>query len=104
MGHEVTRARRTTPENRSRGLGLIGMAFGLGFVLGPLMGGLLLRLPIDPYWRLRVPFLVGAVFSTVAWVLVLTQLPESLPAGAGPRLAQVTFARSHSARNGSTIR
>src|SRR6185312_17540518 len=32
----------TTPANRSRGLGLIGMAFGLGFVLGPLMGGLLL--------------------------------------------------------------
>ncbi|MFO0949851.1 MAG: MFS transporter [Isosphaeraceae bacterium] len=67
----------TTPENRSKGLGLIGMAFGLGFVLGPLLGGLLLKLPIDPYWRLRVPFLVGAVFSTIAWVLVLTRLPES---------------------------
>jgi DHA1 family tetracycline resistance protein-like MFS transporter len=77
----------TTPENRSRGLGLIGMAFGLGFVLGPLMGGLLLRLPIDPYWRLRVPFLVGAGFSTLAWVLVLVRLPESLPADVAARRA-----------------
>ena len=51
----------TTPENRSRGLGLIGMAFGLGFVLGPLLGAILLdpRLPIPIDWRLRVPFLVG---------------------------------------------
>src|SRR3954470_9508600 len=50
----------TAPEDRSRGLGLIGMAFGLGFVLGPLLGGLLLALPIDPAWRLKVPFLVAA--------------------------------------------
>jgi DHA1 family tetracycline resistance protein-like MFS transporter len=69
----------TTQENRSRGLGLIGMAFGLGFVLGPLLGWLLLKLPVDPAWRLRVPFLVAAGFSTIAWLLVLTRLPESLP-------------------------
>lgn len=77
----------TKPEDRARGMGLIGMAFGLGFVLGPLLGGLLLDLPIDPYWRLRVPFLVGAGFSTVAWVLVLTRLPESLPADVAARQA-----------------
>ena len=84
----------TTPENRSRGLGLIGMAFGLGFVLGPLLGGLLLELPVDPYWRPRVPFLVAAVFSTIAWVLVLTRLPESLPAqGAARQSARVVTLR-----------
>jgi DHA1 family tetracycline resistance protein-like MFS transporter len=70
----------TTPENRARGLGLIGMAFGLGFVLGPLLGGVLVDLPLAQEWRLRLPFFVGAVFSTVAWVLVLTHLPESLRA------------------------
>ena len=69
----------TTPENRSRGMGLIGMAFGLGFVLGPLLGFLLLRVPVAPEWRLRLPFLVAAGFSTIAWVLVLIRLPESLP-------------------------
>jgi DHA1 family tetracycline resistance protein-like MFS transporter len=77
----------TTPENRSRGMGLIGMAFGLGFVFGPLLGGILVGLPISDAWRLRVPFLVAAGFSTLAWVLVLTRLPESLPRGATPREA-----------------
>jgi len=75
----------TKPEDRARGLGLIGMAFGLGFVLGPLLGGVLVSLPFAPEWRLRVPFLVGAGFSTVAFLLVLTRLPESLPADAASR-------------------
>jgi DHA1 family tetracycline resistance protein-like MFS transporter len=69
----------TAPEHRARGMGLIGMAFGLGFVLGPLLGGLLLSLPLDSHWRLRLPFLVAAGFSTVAWILVVTRLPESRP-------------------------
>jgi len=69
----------TEPEHRARGMGLIGMAFGVGFVLGPLLGGLLLGLPLSPEWRLRLPFLVAAGFSTLAWVLVLTRLPESRP-------------------------
>ena len=67
----------TEPEDRARGMGLIGMAFGLGFVFGPLLGGLLLSLPLADNWRLRVPFLVAAGFSTLAWVLVLLRLPES---------------------------
>jgi DHA1 family tetracycline resistance protein-like MFS transporter len=76
----------TKPEHRSRGLGLIGMAFGLGFVLGPLLAGILLALPVAEAWRLRLPFLVAAGFSTVAWLLVLTRLPESR-AGDGERTA-----------------
>jgi len=75
----------TKPENRARGLGLIGMAFGIGFVLGPLLGGLLVSLPVAPEWRLRIPFLVGAGFSTIAFLLVLTRLPESLPADSSNR-------------------
>src|SRR5262245_61840130 len=77
----------TTPENRSRGFGLIGMAFGLGFVLGPLLAGVLLALPIDEAWRLKLPFLVAAAFSTLAWVLVVARLPESLPPDSGARQA-----------------
>ena len=68
-------------------MGLIGMAFGLGFVLGPLLGGLLLSLPLAEDWRLRLPFLVAAGFSTIAWVLVLTRLPESRPRGEPAREA-----------------
>jgi DHA1 family tetracycline resistance protein-like MFS transporter len=77
----------TAPQHRARGMGLIGMAFGLGFVLGPALGGALLSVPLPEPWRLRTPFLVAAGFSTVAWILVLTRLPESLPAGKGPREA-----------------
>ena len=69
----------TKPEERSRGYGLIGMAFGLGFVLGPLLGLALVELPVPAEWRLRTPFLVAAALSTVAWILVLARLPESLP-------------------------
>ena len=70
----------TAPEHRARGMGLIGMAFGIGFVLGPLLGGLLLGVPLPAEWRLRLPFLVAAAFSTLAWVLVFFRLPESRPA------------------------
>ncbi|MHB1561048.1 MAG: MFS transporter [Isosphaeraceae bacterium] len=67
----------TKPEHRARGMGLIGMAFGLGFVLGPMLAGLLLSLPVPDDLRLRLPFLVAAGFSTAAWILVITRLPES---------------------------
>lgn len=72
----------TPPEHRARSMGLIGMAFGIGFVLGPLLGGLLADLPVHPDWRLRLPFLVAAGFSTLAWVVVLLKLPESRPGDA----------------------
>ena len=55
------------------------MAFGLGFVLGPLLSLELVDLPVPAEWRLRLPFLVAAGFSTLAWVLVVLRLPESLP-------------------------
>ena len=70
----------TKPEHRARSLGLIGAAFGVGFVLGPLLGGVLVSLPVAPEWRLRLPFLVAAGFSTLAWLLVYFYLPESIPA------------------------
>ena len=41
----------TTPENRARGMGLLGAAFGLGFIFGPAIGGLLSRIsPETPMW------------------------------------------------------
>ncbi len=77
----------TKPEHRARGMGLIGAAFGVGFVLGPLTGGILLSpsIPIAESWRSSVPFLAAAGFSTIAWLLVLFKLPESAPIGSDPR-------------------
>lgn len=70
----------TKPEHRARSYGMIGAAFGVGFVLGPLLGGLIVSMPgVSPDWQLRLPFLAAAGFSTIAWILVLTRLPESRP-------------------------
>src|SRR5262245_46389386 len=80
----------TRPEDRAKGYGMLGAAFGVGFVLGPILGaGLLALLPEANPWRLRLPFLVAAAFSTLAWVLVLVRLPESLPPGGARQEASV---------------
>ena len=63
----------TTPETRSRAYGIFGAAFGLGFVLGPAMGGWLGH--ID----LRLPFWTAAGFSLANAVYGFFILPESLP-------------------------
>ncbi|MDR3621782.1 MAG: MFS transporter [Paludisphaera borealis] len=83
----------TPPEHRTRNMGLIGMAFGVGFVLGPLLGALLSDLPIAADWRLRLPFLVAAAFSTLAWIVVVWKLPESIPVGSAPRQAARVLSR-----------
>src|SRR5260221_10707764 len=52
----------TPPENRSRRIGLIGAAFGVGFVLGPAIGGLLsLISPVAPFWFAAVVALLNGL-------------------------------------------
>jgi DHA1 family tetracycline resistance protein-like MFS transporter len=63
----------TPPERRAGGFGLIGAAFGIGFVLGPAMGGLLGAM--EP----RLPFWVAAGSSLLNFLYGLLVLPESLP-------------------------
>jgi DHA1 family tetracycline resistance protein-like MFS transporter len=63
----------TPPERRAQSFGLIGMAFGIGFVLGPAIGGLLGS--VDP----RLPFWVAAAFSLANAAYGYFVLPESLP-------------------------
>lgn len=66
----------THPQNRARGMGLIGAAFGLGLVLGPMLGGLLSG--DQPGFVL--PCLVAGVMSVLAMVAAAVFLPESLSA------------------------
>jgi MFS transporter, DHA1 family, tetracycline resistance protein len=63
----------TPPEQRARAYGLIGAAFSAGFVLGPLLGGVLGE--FSP----RAPFWTAAVLSAVAFCYGMFILPESLP-------------------------
>ena len=62
----------TTKETRVKGMGLIGTAFGLGFVFGPLIGGLL-----SEYGYAVVGF-ASASFSFFAFIMALFLLPESI--------------------------
>ncbi|HUR45857.1 MAG TPA: TCR/Tet family MFS transporter [Candidatus Saccharimonadales bacterium] len=63
----------TPPEKRAAAFGLIGAAFGIGFVAGPALGGVLGDV------GLRVPFLVAGGLAMLNWVYGLIILPESLP-------------------------
>ena len=63
----------TPPEGRARAYGLIGAAFALGFIAGPLAGGLLAE--ISP----RAPFWAAAALSGLAFLYGYFVLPESLP-------------------------
>lgn len=63
----------TTPEKRAKAFGLIGVAFGLGFILGPFVGGQLARIAVPlPVW-------VATGFAVLNLVVVLNLLPETHP-------------------------
>lgn len=67
----------TTPTNRSRGMGIIGAAFGLGFILGPAIGGILTG-PNPDNANFHLPSLFAAGLSLLALLCTLMLLPESL--------------------------
>lgn len=64
----------TTKENRAKGMGLIGAAFGLGFVFGPAIGGILSR------WGINVPFLFAGGLAFANAILLYFTLPETVTA------------------------
>jgi len=78
MGANITTANAyiadvSTDETRGRNFGFIGAAFGLGFVFGPALGGLLGSV------SLRLPFYVAAALVLLNFLYGLFVLPESLP-------------------------
>ena len=68
----------TTPERRARGMAIVGISFGLGFIFGPFIGGELSR--FHPFGREgMLPPLVAAGLSTINLLMAFRTLPESLP-------------------------
>jgi multidrug resistance protein len=63
----------TSPENRSKGMGMLGAAFGIGFVIGPAIGGILGGI------NQSLPFYVAAVMAFTNFAVGSFFLPESLP-------------------------
>jgi DHA1 family tetracycline resistance protein-like MFS transporter len=84
----------TTPENRAKGMGLIGAAFGLGFIFGPAIGGILSQ------WGIGVPFFFAGGLALANAVLLYFTLPETVTpdhparssAAAGGRWSQLADA------------
>lgn len=62
----------STPENRAKNFGMIGVAFGLGFIIGPVIGGVL------GHYGSRIPFYAAAVLCMLNFVYGYFILPESL--------------------------
>ena len=60
------------PEKRAQNFGMIGVAFGLGFILGPFIGGVLAE------YGLRAPFIGAALLTLLNWLYGFFVLPESL--------------------------
>ncbi len=61
------------PDDRARNFGLVGVAFGLGFIFGPALGGFLGEI------HLRLPFFGSAALALINWLYGFFVLPESLP-------------------------
>lgn len=62
----------STPEKRAQNFGMVGVAFGMGFIIGPLLGG------IASHWGVRVPFMIAAGFTFLNVIYGYFILPESL--------------------------
>lgn len=63
----------SSPEDKAKNFGLVGAAFGLGFIIGPAIGGICAK------WGVEVPFLVAAGLSLANMLYGFFILPESLP-------------------------
>lgn len=63
----------STPDTRAKNFGMIGAAFGMGFIIGPLLGGFLAK------YGVRAPFYAAAVLCLLNWLYGYFILPESLP-------------------------
>ena len=64
-------------ETRTKNFGMVGAAFGLGFIIGPAIGGLLAG------WGLRAPFYAAAILTLLNWLYGYFVLPESSGRQAG---------------------
>lgn len=68
----------TTPEKRARNFGLIGAAFGLGFVIGPFLGGKLSDPSVVPWFNATTPFIFAAILSFINVISIILFFPETL--------------------------
>lgn len=76
----------STEKNRTKNFGLIGMAFGLGFISGPFIGGKLADPALVSWFNAATPFYFTAILSIINVLLVITLLPETLKVKSSRRI------------------
>src|SRR3989338_8244395 len=67
----------TSPENRAKNFGLIGAAFGLGFIIGPFLGGKLSDPSLVSWFNASTPFWFASMLSVLNLIFVFTMLKET---------------------------
>jgi DHA1 family tetracycline resistance protein-like MFS transporter len=67
----------TEPKNRAKNFGLIGAAFGLGFIIGPFLGGKLSDPTVLPFFNPTIPFFFAALLSFINAISARTFLQET---------------------------
>jgi DHA1 family tetracycline resistance protein-like MFS transporter len=67
----------STPENRVKNFGLIGAAFGLGFIIGPFLGGKLADPSLVSWFNASTPFLFAAILSVLNFLFVYVMFEET---------------------------
>lgn len=66
------------PEDKAKNFGIIGMAFGIGFVIGPVLGGVLASSELVSWFNYSTPFMFSALLVVVNILLVYFRFPETL--------------------------
>jgi DHA1 family tetracycline resistance protein-like MFS transporter len=67
----------TTPQNRSRNFGLVGAAFGIGFIIGPFLGGILSESKLVSWFNAATPFWFAALLAFANVILIVICLAET---------------------------
>jgi multidrug resistance protein len=75
----------STPQNRAKRFGIIGSAFGFGFIIGPALGGLLSK------WGIQVPFFFAAGIALIGTLSTIFLLKETNPRGTIVSKARFSF-------------
>lgn len=68
----------TDEKNRAKNFGVLGMAFGFGFIIGPFLGGVLSNPEISRFFDYSTPFWVAGALSIINILFVISRLPETI--------------------------
>ena len=68
----------STPETKPKNFGLVGAAFGLGFIVGPVVGGLLSDSSLVSWFTYSTPFYASASLALLNLIVIIKEFPETL--------------------------